>query len=105
MAKTRPAYSPEFRQKMIDLVRSGRSPKELSEEFEPSEASIRAWVEKAERVENPTAPKSIAAAEAEELKQLRKENRILREERDFLKKAAAWFAQETGGPSLKRSSS
>ncbi len=70
-----------------------------------SEPTIRNWVKQANRAENPTSPESIAISEREELKQLRKENRILREERDFLKKAAAWFAQETGTQSSKRSSS
>ena len=104
MKKTRPAYAPEFRQKMVELVRSGRRPEDLAEEFEPSSISIRKWVAQADRAENPTSPKALAFAEAEELKQLRKENRILREERDILKKAAAWFAQETGTPSSRRSS-
>lgn len=105
MPKTRPAYAPEFRQKMVDLVRSGRRYDELAAEFKVSEPTIRNWVKQANRAENPTSPESIAISEREELKQLRKENRVLREERDFLKKAAAWFAQETGTQSSKRSSS
>jgi transposase len=90
---------------MVDLVRSGRRFDELAKEFKVSEPTIRSWAKRANRVENPTSPEAIAISEREELKQLRKENRILREERDFLKKAAAWFAQETGTPSSKRSSS
>lgn len=105
MPKTRPAYAPEFRQKMVNLVRSGRKFQDLATEFKVSEPAIRSWVKKADAVENPTSPRAIAMSEQEELKQLRKENRVLREERDFLKKAAAWFAQETGTQSSKRSSS
>lgn len=105
MPRTRPAYALEFRQKIVDLVRSGRKFHELSAEFKVSEPTIRGWVKKSNRTENPTSPESIAMSEREELKALRKENRILREERDILKKAAAWFAQETGTPSSKRSSS
>lgn len=104
MPKSKPAYPPEFRQKMVDLVRSGRTYGDLSKEFGVSHPAIRDWVKKADRVENPTSPQAIAMSEQDELKALRKENRILREERDFLKKAAAWFAQETGTPSSKRSS-
>jgi len=105
MSKKVKHYSSEFRQRMVELSRSGRSITDLSREFQVSDFSIRAWVKKADRIENPNSPASIAMSEAEELKALRKENRILREEREILKKAAAWFAQETGTPSSKRSSS
>jgi transposase len=44
MPRTRPPYSSEFRQQMVALVRSGRTPGELSHEFEPSAQSIRNWV-------------------------------------------------------------
>ena len=40
MPKSRPAYPPEFRQQMVDLVRAGRTPEELSREFEPSAQSL-----------------------------------------------------------------
>ena len=105
MPKTRPSYPPEFRQKIVALVKAGRKYAELAEEFKVAEPTIRTWVKKTNISENPTSPEAIAFAEQEELKQLRKEVRILREERDFLKKAAAWFAQETGAQSSKRSSS
>lgn len=98
-------YSPEFRERMVELVRAGRSYSDLEKEFGVSGFSIRTWVKKADRIEKPSSPQAIAMCEAEELKALRKENRILREEREILKKAAAWFAQETGTPSSKRSSS
>jgi transposase len=42
--KTRLPYPPEFREKIIELVRSGRTPAELAEDFEPSEQTIRNWV-------------------------------------------------------------
>ena len=45
--KTRPAYAPEFRQQIIELYGSGRSPCELAKEFGCSEASVHAWVKKA----------------------------------------------------------
>jgi transposase len=90
---------------MVDLVRSGRAFEDLAREFGVSGPSIRTWVKKAHCIERPTSPEAIAMTEQEELKALRKEVRILREEREILKKAAAWFAQETGTPSSKRSSS
>ena len=98
-------YPAEFRERMVELVRAGRGYDELAEEFDVSGYSIRKWVKDTDRVENPMSPASIAMSEADELKALRKENRVLREEREILKKAAAWFAQETGTPSSRRSSS
>ena len=52
MAKTRPPYPPEFRRQMVELVRAGRSPEELAQEFEPTAQSIRNWVGQAEFAEN-----------------------------------------------------
>ena len=99
MSKMAKRYSEEFRDRMVELAHSGRSVKELATEFGVSDFSIRAWVKNADRIKNPKSPAAIAMSEAEELRQLRKENRILREEREILKKAAAWFAQESGTPS------
>lgn len=98
MKKHRPPYSPEFRQRIIDLVRSGRAPEELAKEFEPTLQSIQSCVAKAGIEAAPSAKEKsgITQDERNELTQLRRENRILREEREILKKAAAWFAQETG---------
>jgi transposase len=49
MPNSRPPYPPEFRQQMVDLVRAGRTPEELSREFEPTAQSIWNWVRQAER--------------------------------------------------------
>jgi transposase len=95
MPKSRPPYPPEFRQRMVDLVRSGRRPEELSREFEPSAQAIRNWVRQADRDQGIRAD-GLTTEEREELRRLRRENRQLREEREILKKAAAWFAKETG---------
>ena len=51
MPKKRPPYPPEFRQRMIELVRAGRSPEELAKEFEPSAQAIRNWVAQTARDE------------------------------------------------------
>ena len=51
MPKTRPAYAPEFRRQMVDLVRAGRDPEDLAREFEPTSQSIRHWVMLADRQE------------------------------------------------------
>jgi len=80
---------------MVELVRTGRTPGELAREFECSAQAIRNWVRQADRDEGrrKDGPKS---SELEELRQLRREVRRLREEREILKKAAAWFERETG---------
>jgi len=102
MPRSRRPYPPEFRQQMVELVRAGRTPEELSREFEPSAQSISSWVAQADRDEGKRKD-GLTSVEREELRQLRKENRQLKLEREILSKAAAWFAQETV-PNSKRSS-
>jgi transposase len=94
MAKTRRPYTAEFRQQLIELVRAGRSPDELAKEFEPTAQSIRNWVAQAER-DAGRRNDGLSSTERDELSRLRRENRQLRQEREILSKAAAWFARET----------
>ena len=89
---------------MVELVRAGRTPEELSREFEPSAQSISNWVAQAERDEGKRKD-GLTNIEREELRRLRQENRQLRLEREILSKAAAWFAQETVPGSKKSSNS
>ena len=95
MPKSRPPYPAEFRRQMVELVRAGRTPEELSREFEPSAQAIWNWVRQADRDEG-RRDDGLTSAELDELGRLRRENRQLRQERDILAKAAAWFARETG---------
>ena len=104
MPRSRKPYAPEFRQQMVDLVRAGRTPEELSREYEPTAQSIWNWVRQAER-DGGVRQDGLTTDEKEELRRLRRENRVLREEKEILKKAAAWFAEETGSTPRKRSSS
>jgi transposase len=67
----------------------------LAREFEPSANSIRKWVRQAELDEGLRSD-GLTASEREELNRLRRENRVPREAREMLSKAAAWFAQGTG---------
>jgi transposase len=94
MPNTDKRYPDEFKKKLVALVRSGRTPEELSREFEPSAQSIRNWVAQADRDEGKR-EEGLTTSEREELQRLRRDNDRLREEREILKKAAAWFAQET----------
>jgi transposase len=86
------------------LVRSGRDPEDLAREFEPTAQSIRNWVAQAER-DTGQRQDGLTTEEREELRKLRREVKTLREEREILKKAAAWFARETGSIPPKDSSS
>jgi transposase len=95
MEKPRKRYSSEFRARMVELVRAGRSPSALAREFEPTSQAIGRWVRQADRDEG-RRDDGTTTAERTELQQLRRENARLREEREILKKAAAWFARETG---------
>ena len=104
MPKSRPPYPPEFRQRIIELVRKGRTPESLAEQFEPSAQCIRNWVRQADRDEG-RRQDGLTTAEQDEVRRLRRENRALREEREILKKAAAWFARETTSIPSKDSSS
>ena len=104
MGRKRNAYPPEYRVQMVELVRAGRTPEELSREFEPTAQSIRNWVKQADLDEG-RRKDGLTSTEREELRRLRRENRQLKLEREILAKATAWFARETGSVPGKSSSS
>lgn len=94
MPRSHRPYPMEFRRQMVDLVRAGRTPESLGQEFEPTAQAIRNWVRQADR-DAGRHPDGATTVERDELRRLRRENARLREEREILKKAAAWFARET----------
>jgi len=102
MAKFR--YPPEFRQKIVELVRAGRSPTQLAREFDPSLQTIQNWVKQADLDEGLRSD-GLTTAEREELTKLRREVKQLKLEREILSKAAAWFARETDSIPPKSSNS
>jgi transposase len=104
MQKHRKPYPAEFRAQMVELVRAGRTPEELAQEFEPTAASIYNWLAQAER-DAGRRHDGLTTVEHEELTRLRRKVRQLELERDILSKAAAWFARETGTLPEKGSSS
>ena len=104
MPKSHKPYPPEFKRRLVEMVRAGRQPEELAEKFEPTAQSIRNWVGQADR-DDGHRQDGLTTEEREELRRLRRENKVLREEREILKKAAAWFARETGSIPPKDSSS
>jgi transposase len=104
MPRTRKPYPPEFREQILELVRAGRTPNELAQEFEPSGETIRNWIKQAE-VDRGQRQDGLTSDEKQELNRLRRENKQLRIEREILAKAAAWFARETGSIPNESSSS
>lgn len=94
MPRTRPPYPEQFRREAIELAKkSGRPLREIAKDLGVTEQSLRTWVKQAD-VDGGRAH-GLSSEEKEELRRLRRENRILREEREILKKAAAFFATET----------
>lgn len=104
MPRTHRPYPAEFRQRMLDLVRAGRKPEQLAKEFELSAQTIWNWVKQAD-LDGGRRSDGLTSEEKDEVRRLRREVRTLREEREILKKAAAWFARETGSIPSKGSDS
>jgi len=103
MPKTRPPYPPQIRARLIELARRGRTPEDLGRQFEPSAQTIRNWLRQADRDDGRRAD-GLTTEERAEVRRLRRENKTLREEREILRKATAWFARESGLPSRDSSS-
>jgi transposase len=90
-----PHYPPEFKAEAIRLVRSsGRSIPQIAKELGISDNSLRTWVKQAQIDQGER--EGLTTDEREELRKLRREVKVLKQERDFLKKAAAFFAREDG---------
>ena len=104
MPKSHHPYPRELKARLVEMVRAGRTPEDLAEKFEPSAQAIRNWARQADR-DDGHRQDGLTTEEREELRRLRREVKTLREERDMLKKAAAWFARETGSIPPKDSSS
>jgi transposase len=103
MPRTRPPYPAEFRHQILELVRQGRTAWDLAEEFEPCHATIRSWIRQAGIDDGGI--EGVTTDENAELARLRREVAVLREEKEILARAAAWFAEETGRTPRGRSSS
>ena len=86
------------------MARGGRSITALAREFEATVETIRQWIKQA-GLDEGLRSDGLTTTEREELNRLRREIRVLREEREILAKAAAWFAQETGATPSRRSPS
>ncbi len=93
MRRYKPPYEPQFRAMVVELHRAGRKTASLVKEFGVSDLTIRTWVKQAD-LDSGRRKDGLTTEEKQELAHLRRENARLREERDILKRAAAWFAQE-----------
>jgi transposase len=92
--RPRRSFSKEFKRDAVALVRSsGKSIPEVARDLDLTESALREWVRQADVDDGRR--DGLTTTEREELARLRKENRVLREERDILKRAAAFFARET----------
>jgi transposase len=90
----RRSFTDEFKAEAVAVVRnSGKSIGRIAQDLDLTETALRDWVRQAEGTRAGAAP--IAEDERGELRRLREEVRVLRMERDFLKKAAAFFAKES----------
>jgi transposase len=104
MPKTKPEYPPEYKKRVVELARAGRTPASLSREFGIASKSVRNWLKQAD-IDEGRRDNGLTTDEKTELNALRRENKVLREEREILSKAAAWFAQEAAPTPKRRSNS
>ena len=92
--RKRRTFTPEYKAEVVKLVRtSGKPVGQLARELDLTEASVRAWVERAEIDGNRDLHGPLTTEERAEVVRLRRELRTVTMERDFLKKAAAFFAR------------
>jgi transposase len=92
--RPRRSFPDEYKAQVVELCRSGeRSIGAVARDLDLSETAVRRWVAQAEI--DAGRREGLTSAEREELARLRRENRTLREERDLLRRAAAFFARET----------
>ena len=92
--RPRRSFTPEFKAEIVELCQRGdRSVGQVARDFDLTETAVREWVRQAE-VDQGQRP-GLTSAERDELAQLRRENRRLREDVEILRRATAFFAKET----------
>ena len=104
MARTRKPYPAEFRAEAVRLVRSGSKLSVVAHDLGVSTESLRHWM-KQQDIDDGRRADGLTTEEREELRKLRRENRVLREEREILVKASAFFATEIGSTRSRGSGS
>jgi transposase len=96
-------YPPEYKRRIIELVRSGRKAAAVAREFKLPSSTVHRWVTQAKV--DVGERDGLTTDDKAELARLRRENAELREEKEILKKFAAWSAQEANWTPRKRSGS
>ena len=102
MAKHPRVYPPEFRQQVLELIRSGKSANAVATEYQISRQTLTNWLKLDAQA---SSGNGLSKQERDEVLALRKRVRQLEIERDILKKATAWFARETDVVPPKRTDS
>ena len=94
--RRRRSFTREFKAEVVGLcLRGDRSTGQIARDLDLTESAVRAWVRQSQVDEGDGPPGALTSAEKEEVRRLRREVRQLREEREILKKAAAFFAKES----------
>lgn len=92
--RRRRSFTPEYKAEVVSLCLSGeKSIAQVARELEIARQVVQRWVTEWETSNGER--DGLTTSEREELERLRRENRILREERDILRRATAFFAKET----------
>lgn len=92
--RKRRKFTPEYKAEVVKLIKaSGKSVGQIARELDLTETAVRAWVERADIDEKRDPHGPLTTEERAENTRLRRELRIVTMERDFLKKAAAFFAR------------
>jgi transposase len=95
-ARRRRSFAPEFKAEIVELCQRGdRSVGQIAKDFDLTETAVREWVKQGERDAGTREDGGLTSTERQELAQLRRENRRLREDVEILKRATAFFAGET----------
>ena len=94
--RQRRSFTPEFKTEIVELCQRGdRSVAQVARDFDLTETAVREWIKQAERDAGTRQDGGLTSVERQELVQLRRECRQLREDVEILKRATAFFAKET----------
>lgn len=94
--RPRRSFTPEFKAEIVEQCQRGdRSVGQVARDFDLTETAVREWLKQAERDAGTRTDGGLTTTERDELAQLRRDNRRLREDVEILKRATAFFAKET----------
>ena len=93
--RTRRKFTDEFKSRAVRLVlKEGQSAAQVARDLGLVDSVLHSWVRQAKIDRGMGPPGALTSEERDELSRLRKENRVLKEEKEILRKAAAFFAKE-----------